>query len=45
MPVETPTITPVRTPYEYPDPDKTLSPDKLCPSQKQKIVREIERII
>jgi hypothetical protein len=43
MPVETPV--PVRTPVVDPmiDPDRRMNPDELCPAQKDRVVRRIER--
>lgn len=43
MPAET--ITPVRTPTIAPttEPLRRMHPDELCPSQKDRLVRRIER--
>ena len=44
MPVETPVKTPVIAPPKTEpkiDPDRKLNPDRLCPEQKERIVREM----
>lgn len=44
-PIETPVQAPVRTPEVGPEPLTRMNPDRLCPAQKEKVTREIERVI
>lgn len=39
------TPTPTRTTEPTIEPERRMDPDRLCPAQKEKIVREIERVI
>lgn len=41
--VLTPTRTPTRTPTPAEEPERRMNPDILCPAQKDRLVRRIER--
>lgn len=43
--MEAPVRTPTRTPAPAPERVRRLSPDEVCPNQKERVVREIERTI
>ena len=38
---------PVKTPTTHPSPERVrrLSPDEVCPNQKERVTREVERTI
>ena len=44
MNTEAPVKAPVRTPEVSPSP-RRLYPDEVCPSQKERIVRRVRRIV
>lgn len=45
MNTEAPVKAPVRTPEVSPSPIRRLYPDEVCPSQKERIVRRVRRIV
>ena len=47
MPIEAPTKAPTIAPTVAPvrEPHRRMDPDKLCPSQKEKVVRRVAPIL
>ena len=43
MPTTTPVITPVKTPTIEPEPNRRLSPERICPSQKERVGDGVEK--